>query len=186
MEIIIIIAVIGLAIFLFSNKTSVKDKTIVRQTKKIDTPDGEITVERTTVIDNNKTNFHIPNASNLPSAAFLYNSVQNDTQTKNINQQSNTLPNDNNHFLLTSKVCSNCNQTLSIDNFYQSKKYDDGYSKWCKHCLEEANKVRAEKAVNSKYKVCPHCKKRRLKTSFYKNSNRPDGLTKWCKDCMKG
>ena len=39
---------------------------------------------------------------------------------------------------------------------------------------------------DSRYKVCSGCGKRRKKSSFFKSSKRSDGLTKWCKFCHQG
>lgn len=83
------------------------------------------------------------------------------------------------------KICSKCNQSLTVDHFFSSNKYDDGLSKWCKDCLKALEESKTPISDCGGYKVCLKCQKKRRKSSFYRSKKNSDGLTKWCKDCLE-
>lgn len=48
--------------------------------------------------------------------------------------------------MITSKICSKCNQELSIDNFHKSTNNKDGFKGQCKKCRREYNAIYVEEA----------------------------------------
>lgn len=77
----------------------------------------------------------------------------------------------------THKKCSQCNELLTIDNFYKNKKSPDGYRTNCKQCQ---NKKRNEWYINNKERA-------KIVRSNYRNridiKNRRNNLTKlWTRE----
>lgn len=55
----IVVGVVAVIIYVINqNKTKISDRTVVNQNKTIKTEDGEITINRTQVIDRTSTQFH--------------------------------------------------------------------------------------------------------------------------------
>ncbi|WHP06846.1 hypothetical protein QLH32_05070 [Acinetobacter corruptisaponis] len=203
----IFIGVAGLAIyFLNQNKTERKDQTTITHKKVIQTPDGEIRIERRQVIDSVRTSYTTQDVGtttikdiqpSIPHKPVEKLEMENKPETPaltlepspkpepvlqqdlfNVPQSiaQKTQPKD------PEKLCPKCEESLPFSAFSKSSKHEDGLTKWCTDCLNQLNEDRKNEKSNKKQ--CPNCKRTRLKTSFYKNTKRDDGLTKWCKDCM--
>ena len=42
---------------------------------------------------------------------------------------------------MTTKICSRCHKTLSLDLFRLDSRYLDGHTCWCQNCYKENNKI---------------------------------------------
>lgn len=183
----IVAGVVGLGLyFLSQNKTEKKDRTTITHKSVIQTPDGEVHIQRTQTMDSVRTSYTKKDTEN--NMIKTINSASTDSlakpqpvqQTLSLDlvkdQQTSFVFNEKS---ANEKNCPNCNEMLPFTSFRASSKHEDGLTKWCTDCLSAPRDP-----VHSNKKKCPSCKKTRLKTSFYKNSKQPDGLTKWCKTCM--
>ena len=78
------------------------------------------------------------------------------------------------------KKCYKCNETLSIQLFNKSQKYNDGYNRYCQECqlqiIDDREEVRK--------KTCFLCKKSLSPKSFNKNRAMKDGYSLFCKNCQ--
>ncbi len=80
------------------------------------------------------------------------------------------------------KQCKYCREWFEIDNFKRTQKYQDGYTKFCKDCLDLLKKKK-EDSGEEKIKHCISCKEDKKISEFSKSPNAPDGLKLICKDC---
>lgn len=196
MEIFWIVAgVVIVVIYLINqNKTKTTDKTIVRQRDTFKTETGEVTIERTKVVDSSQATFTKPqpvqpSSSEVHIQAVAHGHAHNvgpDTSKAPIQSivpnkpqapvSSNTMRVESRETIESSKQCTRCRVKLPFSKFSKSSKHADGVTIWCTDCLKGDK--------NTKHmKWCPKCKIRRKRTSFYPNSQNADELMAWCKTC---
>lgn len=183
----IIAGVIGLGLyFLNQNKSEKKGRTTITHKRVIQTPDGEVQIQRTQTIDSVRTSYSKQNVEQDIIKTINPKPINQLPQPQPVQQSLIIEPiiNEQASFIFedqpkNAKCCPNCERVLPYTSFRSSSKHGDGLTKWCGECLDMP---RESKQSNKKH--CPNCKRTRLKTSYYKNSKRDDGLTKWCKTCM--
>ncbi|GKW21882.1 hypothetical protein PEC302107_36110 [Pectobacterium araliae] len=201
---IVVGAVVVIIYIMSQNRTKFSDRTVVTHQSKIKTDDGEITINRTQVLDKASTAYHQPGSQPAPQYDDSVIKQYNQQAIKNKAESAIPPPRPTINVSPTRiepavakepprvapitkqiqttpdeerKKCPRCSRNLPMSKFRLSSKQPDGHTIWCGECLDAPR--------NTKHmKYCPKCKKRRMKTSFYQNSNRKDGLTLWCKDCM--
>lgn len=71
------------------------------------------------------------------------------------------------------KKCSMCKEIKSIDNFSRTQKYQDGYNKFCKNCIEN---IKNSKRDTPTKRTCLMCRKELSVGSF-------DSKSHFCKNC---
>lgn len=196
MEIFWIVTGIALLVIYLINRNKIKttDKTIIRQKDTYKTDTGEVTIERTKVIDTSQTTFTAPQPVQSSPADIHNQTLANarSQQTKIIEAHTTSaiqtspkteprtgtaMP----HVELKSsseqtKQCTRCRINLPFSKFSKSSKNPDGMTIWCTECLRGDKNTRH-------MKWCPKCKIRRKRTSFYPNNQNADGLMAWCKTC---
>ncbi len=170
----LIIGVVGLGLYFLSrNRTEKKDHTIITHKRTIQTPDGEVHIQRTQTIDSVRTtytkqdlskqiikdialpntpnNSEIPNSKEVESRPLIICNDQPHRFAHQTQQSTNEVPREENTFsLISPKV--DIQQNLFEEN--------------CEN------------------KICPNCERTLHFNSFRKSSKYPDGLTKWCIDCL--
>lgn len=186
----IVVGVVVLVVYLISkNKTKTTDNTIIRQKDTYKTETGEVTIERTKVVETSQMTFNAPQPVQANSAQIHHQAqVVARTQQENVNESSasNAMPKPQivattHHVELNPaaekiKQCTRCRVNLPFSKFSKSSKHPDGATVWCTECLKGDK--------NTKHmKWCPKCKIRRKRTSFYPNNQNADGLMAWCKTC---
>lgn len=190
----VVLGVVIVAIYVINqNKTKTTDKTIIRQRDTYKTETGEITIERTKVVDTSQVTFSVPQTVQV-SPAEVHNqalvngraqqAIVNEKQLNAVKEVTKV-----DHRLINPaprvdsipteekvKQCTRCRVHLPFSKFSKSSKHPDGVTIWCTACLKGDK--------NTKHmKWCPKCKIRRKRTSFYSNSQNADGLMAWCKTC---
>lgn len=210
----IIAGVVGLGLyFLSQNKTEKKDRTTITHKRVIQTPDGEVHIQRTQTIDSVRTSYTKQDLSKqvvkdvIPTIS--YSQPQQETsKVQEVISEPLIISNAQPHQSIT-KVQEVKSEPLTLTSFHndvqQNLLTSNIESKECPNC--ERNLVFNSFGKSAKYsdgltkwcieclnnhqsrlpknkKQCPKCKKTRLKSSFYKNRNTVDGLTKWCTTCM--
>lgn len=71
------------------------------------------------------------------------------------------------------KKCSLCKEIKSIDSFSRTQKYQDGYNKFCKNCIET---IKNSKQDTPTKRTCLMCRKELSVGSF-------DSKSHFCKNC---
>lgn len=71
------------------------------------------------------------------------------------------------------KKCSLCKEIKSIDSFSRTQKYQDGYNKFCKNCIET---IKNSKQDTPAKRTCLMCRKELSVGSF-------DSKSHFCKNC---
>jgi hypothetical protein len=82
---------------------------------------------------------------------------------------------------MNEKICKECEESLSIDNFYKNKNYKDGYFSKCKVCIGKKNKENKEKRkkYNQKHYVKNKNKiKKKNKTYYNENKEKVKKINK--------
>lgn len=191
----IVVGVVVVLIYLINqNKNKTTDKTVIRQRDTYKTETGEVTIERTKVVDNSQATFTSPQPAQ-PSSAEVHNQAlahgrsqqavvvdRNPTTSPAPSIKSKPASPNSDHGIelkaVTEKVkqCTRCRVNLPFSKFSKSSKNPDGVTIWCTECLKGDK--------NTKFmKWCPKCKTRRKRTSFYPNNQNADKLMAWCKTC---
>ena len=80
------------------------------------------------------------------------------------------------------KQCKYCRTWLEVEKFARNQKYLDGYTKFCKDCLEYIKEQKANMG-DEKSKTCLGCKETLPISNFTKNVNSRDGYKIFCKKC---
>lgn len=173
----IIAGVVGLGLyFLSQNKTEKKDRTTITHKSVIQTPDGEVHIQRTQTIDSVRTSYTkqdlskqavkdvIPTISHAPS------------------QQE------------TNKVQEVISKPLIISNAQPHR-----FAPQPQQSMTEVQEVKSEPLTLTPphndvqqdlftnkpgSKECPNCERDLVFNSFGKSAKYPDGLTKWCIECL--
>lgn len=195
MEVLIAFFVFGLVIYYLSNNSSsTKTTTKIIKTETINTANGKVTLEQTTVttdatleikpIQSNISNFPQGNTFNIPSRSSIteIKSVATSplSPSSGFNQNFSALPNKSPTDTQSQfKICSGCQRKQPLSEFRPNSNQPDGLTKWCIKCL---NQPKLKPLTGMKH--CPKCKQNRRKTSFYPTTKYPDGLSKWCKFCL--
>jgi hypothetical protein len=88
------------------------------------------------------------------------------------------------------KLCTQCQNTKPVDQFYPSKINSDGLYSWCKSCvtvkshISRQSRQPREATVTSKF--CPDCGETKAASEFYiSRFVGPDGLSYCCRPCMQ-
>ena len=88
------------------------------------------------------------------------------------------------------KVCTQCQECLSVTAFAKDRKCRDGLQCWCKVCQKAAQIERASKRrtgeipyIEVHEKVCTQCQECLPATAFTKKTASRDGLGTSCKPC---
>ncbi len=94
------------------------------------------------------------------------------------------------------KLCRDCQEEKSLEDFSPAKKSADGRTSYCRACLRvrhqryrdaktngELKRVRAARAASPDVKWCPGCRQELPRTQFGRNRSAGDGLTSYCKPC---
>lgn len=190
----VVLGVVIVVIYVINqNKTKTSDKTVIRQRDTYKTESGEVTIERTKVVDTSQATFSAPQPVQV-SPAEVHNQalangraqhvIVNENQSntvKEVGKVENRLVNSAPRVESTTPVekvkqCTRCRVHLPFSKFSKSSKHPDGVTVWCTACLKGDKNTRH-------MKWCPKCKIRRKRTSFYSNSQNADGLMAWCKTC---
>lgn len=88
------------------------------------------------------------------------------------------------------KICWDCEQSKSLNEFYASKRSKDGRSGRCKNCEKSYKKAKYKLAKDSytgpsvKESTCTLCKKTKPADRFARHVRGPGGLDWNCLDCM--
>lgn len=196
MEIFWIVAgVVVVVIYLINqNKTKKTDKTVIRQRDTYKTETGEVTIERTKIVDTSQATFTSPQPVQLSSAdvhsqalahgrsqqAVIVDIKPTTSTSAPLKTKATPQAEKRGIELKTGaedkKQCTRCRVNLPFSKFSKSSKHPDGITIWCTECLKGDK--------NTKHmKWCPKCKIRRKRTSFYANNNNADSLMAWCKSC---
>lgn len=88
------------------------------------------------------------------------------------------------------KTCTNCRVEKKTSDFYRMTRSNDGLQKWCKDCMNQAYKKKAEErfatgpSIIRDAKVCQDCNTRKPINQFYvKRGYSADGYGSYCKPC---
>src|SRR4051812_27777463 len=94
---------------------------------------------------------------------------------------------------LTTKICRDCGESKSLEEFSPSKKNRDGRVTYCRPCLRireaayrdaaRGGPPRRPEAVREGHKRCPACKAELPLAEFGKNRSTRDGLNSYCFSC---
>ena len=94
---------------------------------------------------------------------------------------------------MLSKICNNCGESLTLNQFNKDKRVSDGYARRCRSCTsnytkefhESINKINKQ-GLGSDYpktKKCSTCGSIKEVIHFHKNSYHKDGHAHECKQC---
>lgn len=88
---------------------------------------------------------------------------------------------------ILNKNCTQCNQTLSIENFYIDRSIINkiSYRSKCKNCCKTNQNNRLKQQVDETLteKICSICGLTKEIINFYKNFRCKDGYFKFCNEC---
>jgi mRNA-degrading endonuclease YafQ of YafQ-DinJ toxin-antitoxin module len=89
----------------------------------------------------------------------------------------------------TTKICSRCKETKTVDEFYKDKNIESGYCPYCKKCAKQRREeqklgifVPEDKSARTS-KICSKCKIEKPMETFNKNLRNQDGHCSVCKEC---
>jgi prophage antirepressor-like protein len=82
------------------------------------------------------------------------------------------------------KECTECNEMLSINDYYKDKYSPDGHSRKCKVCIKNYQKSPKDVKIITE-KACGICKKIKPIEEYHKNKRSVDGHKHECKECLK-
>ena len=91
---------------------------------------------------------------------------------------------------METKICTTCNEELTIDNFYKVKGSKFGVTSVCKKCKNKKDKeyramrkLKDTVPINTGTKICSQCGKKLSVDDFYKQDCGKNGLQSVCKKC---
>jgi hypothetical protein len=85
----------------------------------------------------------------------------------------------------STKICYNCGNEKSLNNFDIDNRNIDGLKDICKDCVQEKKNKKIEILLNKTTKICSKCKQEKSISEFSNDNNRLDGLSCQCKECIK-
>ena len=95
------------------------------------------------------------------------------------------------------KTCRNCNVEKEVSRFYPSKKRADGFTVWCRDCIDIRSKEASqlEESVGQSIakiniqpvtsKICGSCRQEKSISDFFESTRQDDGYSSWCRDCLR-
>jgi len=90
-------------------------------------------------------------------------------------------------YIMESKNCTQCNEKLSIDNFYIDRTVitKKSYRSKCKNCCKVNSKLRISNDIDISItkKICTVCNIEKDITQFYKSTRHVDGYFSFCNIC---
>ena len=98
---------------------------------------------------------------------------------KKIRSKRKFSPNEN----ITHKICSQCKNDKSIENFGKNKSIKTGYTSECKQCRNYNPLKIFQPNINVINKCCHKCKEIKPTENFTKNRKNNDGYSNQCKYC---
>lgn len=95
---------------------------------------------------------------------------------------------------LSEKTCTRCKQVVASENFFATKRNEDGsvkyLSSWCKPCKVEAEvekrggRVKFVPLITEEGKQCCDCKEFKLSSEYSPAQRGRLGLSAYCKPCL--
>lgn len=87
--------------------------------------------------------------------------------------------------MATTKLCSHCKMSKSVDEFARNRSAKDGLSSWCKQCKRDRQKSIAHLPKMTGTKICSRCGEEKTVQEFYAQKSSYDGRQSWCIECTK-
>lgn len=153
----IVFGLVVVVIYLINqNKTKTTDKTIIKQKDTFRTETGEVTIERTKVVDTSQVTFNTPQPVQV-SSAQIHNQAQSNARAQQEkipegHASTSAVRNPAPHIIAKTcqvelkpnvekvKQCTRCRVNLPFSKFSKSSKHSDGITVWCTECLKGVNR----------------------------------------------
>lgn len=173
----IIAGFVGLGLyFLSQNKTEKKDRTTITRKSVIQTPDGEVHIQRTQTIDSVRTSY---------TKQDLSKQALKDVIPTLSHTQPQQEPNEVQEVISEPLIISNTQPHRFAPQPQQSiTEFQEVKSEPLTLVPPESDTQQDLFAKKHESKGCPNCERDLLFSSFGKSGKYPDGLTKWCIECL--
>ncbi|MDO3651295.1 endonuclease domain-containing protein [Nocardia mangyaensis] len=84
---------------------------------------------------------------------------------------------------MAGKKCNDCCEFLSLNEFHNNKRNNDGKSNKCRNCTRIRERRHVEKSKPVSEKLCKGCNRILSSAMYHKNAGKRSGLCEKCKDC---